>query len=128
MNSMVIVPLDAEHVAFVNGPTYTREEILRVMSSQNSKEEKNHTPTPVNINCIPWHVEADDRLGDILVDCEGDTANVNDYAAFIVKAVNCHEELVNHLKIACQLIENVDTKGINYIAGFKETITKAEAK
>jgi len=62
----------------------------------------NHTPTP-------WH-----SYGGIVFSggrrqtkvCESLTQNCNANAAFIVKAVNCHEELVRACEMALDLMED----------------------
>ncbi len=103
--------------------------------------EPQHTPTPEDL-MIPW-VQGDntpedehgnnacciydeDSAGNKIADC------INpETAAFIVRAVNAHEELLNALQIAQATIERLDsdhssTQGTHDV--INEAIAKAEEK
>lgn len=72
---------------------------VHAMMNKLSETKQGHTPTP-------WHWHNAGNISIIfkknthIVDC-GTAAN----ATFIVKAVNCHDELVEALKIALDIID-----------------------
>jgi hypothetical protein len=90
-----------------------------------------HTPTPWNVNGL----SIEDQNGDLIgfLNAGDGVATAHEDAAFIVRAVNCHEELIEALRSLFGAIKfsgwNIDDlKWTQPMAEARKAIAKAEGK
>lgn len=93
-------------------------QIIGEIIKRQTKKKQAHTPAP-------WTIENDIEIfaGDRIAICEGVGSDIN--AAFIIKAVNCHNELLKTLEFASKALWSNDAVKLEADKRIKQIIKAA---
>lgn len=88
--------------------------------------EPKHTPTPWKVKGNLNTIEGANGL--TVCDLRSNTVDADADAAFIVRAVNAHEELVNHLKVWMSRVKATDRETLSLMEASLRVIDRAEGR